>query len=56
MLSLPPERAAAIIVEGIERNRRRILVGKDAQRIALLTRLLPLSMIENGILRQLGSR
>jgi NAD(P)-dependent dehydrogenase (short-subunit alcohol dehydrogenase family) len=56
MLSLPPERAAAIIVEGIERNRRRILVGKDAQRIALLTRLLPLSMIENGILQQLGSR
>jgi short-subunit dehydrogenase len=53
MLTLPPERAAASIVAGIERNQRRILVGKDAERIALLTRWLPLSMIENGILRQL---
>jgi NAD(P)-dependent dehydrogenase (short-subunit alcohol dehydrogenase family) len=56
MLTLPPERAAAIIVLGIERNRRRILVGKDAERIALLTRWLPLSMIENGMLRQLDGR
>jgi short-subunit dehydrogenase len=56
MLTLPPERAAAIIATGIERNRRRILVGRDAELIALLTRWLPLSMIENGILRQLGSR
>lgn len=53
MLTLPPERAAAIIVAGIERNQRRILVGKDAERIALLTRCLPLSMLENGMLRQL---
>jgi short-subunit dehydrogenase len=52
MLTLPPERAAAIIVAGIERNRRRILVGNDAKRIALLTRWLPLGMIEGGILRQ----
>jgi short-subunit dehydrogenase len=56
MLTLPPERAAAIIVKGIERNRRRILVGNDAESIALLTRWLPLGMIENGILRQLDSR
>ena len=49
----PPERAAAIIVAGIERNQRRILVGKDAERIARLTRWLPLSVIEHGILRQL---
>ena len=56
MLTLPPERAAAIIVKGIERNRRRILVGNDAKSIALLTRWLPLGMIENGILRQLDSR
>jgi short-subunit dehydrogenase len=56
MLTLPPERAAAIIMTGIERNRRRILVGKDAELIALLTRWLPLSMIENSILRQLDSR
>jgi NAD(P)-dependent dehydrogenase (short-subunit alcohol dehydrogenase family) len=53
MLTLPPDRAAAIIVAGIERNRRRILVGKDAERIALLTRWLPLRMIETGMLRQL---
>jgi short-subunit dehydrogenase len=56
MLTLPPERAAAIIVKGIERNQRRILVGRDAETIALLTRWLPLSMIENGILRQLNGR
>ena len=56
MLTLPPERAAAIIVAGIERNQRRILVGKDAERIARLTRWLPLSMIEHGILRQLDDQ
>jgi short-subunit dehydrogenase len=56
MLTLPPERAADIIVKGIERNRRRILVGRDAESIALLTRWLPLGMIENGILRQLDSQ
>jgi short-subunit dehydrogenase len=56
MLTLPPERAAAIIVEGIEHNRRRILVGRDAEQIAFLTRWLPLSIIENGILRQLNRR
>jgi short-subunit dehydrogenase len=52
MLTLPPERAADIIVTGVERNRRRILVGNDAKRVALLTRWLPLSMIEWGILRR----
>jgi short-subunit dehydrogenase len=56
MLTLPPERAAAIIVAGILRDQRRILVGKDAERIALLTRWLPLSMIENGILRQIDNQ
>lgn len=56
MLTLPPERAGAIIVEGIERNQRRILVGKDAERIALLTRWLPLSVIEHGILRQVDDQ
>lgn len=56
MLTLPPERAAAIIVAGIERNQRRIFVGKDAERIARLTRWLPLSMIEHGILRQLDDQ
>jgi short-subunit dehydrogenase len=54
-LTLPPDRAAATIVAGIERNRRRILVGNDAKRIALLTRWLPLRMIENAILRQVSS-
>lgn len=56
MLTLPPERAAAIIVAGIERNQRRILVGKDAERIARLIRWLPLSVIEHGILRQLDEQ
>jgi short-subunit dehydrogenase len=41
MLRLPPERAAEIIVRGIEARRARILVGTDAKLIALLERLAP---------------
>lgn len=56
MLTLPPPQAAAIIVEGIEHNRRRILVGNDAKMIALMTRWLPLGMIESRLLRTVGPR
>lgn len=38
---LPPERAAQIIVDGIERNRFRILVGSDAVLMDRLYRLSP---------------
>lgn len=40
LLSMPPERAAAIILKGIERGDDRVLVGADAVRIDLMTRLL----------------
>ena len=38
---IPPERAAVIIADGIERNERRILVGRDARALAWLPRLMP---------------
>ena len=41
MLRLPPERAADTILRGIEADAARVLVGGDAQFIALLERLLP---------------
>jgi len=41
-LRMPPPRAAALIVAGIERRRPRILVGGDARFAALLERLAPL--------------
>lgn len=42
-LKMPPERAAAIIVEGIERRLPRVLVGSDAKIASLLERLMPVS-------------
>jgi NAD(P)-dependent dehydrogenase (short-subunit alcohol dehydrogenase family) len=41
LLRMPPDRAAQIIVAGIERRRARILVGGDAKFVALLERLVP---------------
>jgi NAD(P)-dependent dehydrogenase (short-subunit alcohol dehydrogenase family) len=38
---LSPERAAEIIVRGVERGRGRILVGNDARAVDLLQRLVP---------------
>lgn len=43
MLRLPPERAAEIIVEGIERKRGRELVGSDAKLLSVIERLMPVS-------------
>lgn len=40
-LRLPPGEAARIIIEGIERRRERILIGRDAKLVDLLQRLLP---------------
>jgi cation diffusion facilitator CzcD-associated flavoprotein CzcO/NAD(P)-dependent dehydrogenase (short-subunit alcohol dehydrogenase family) len=42
-LKMPPERAAAIIVEGIEKRLPRVLVGSDAKIASLLERLMPVS-------------
>jgi NAD(P)-dependent dehydrogenase (short-subunit alcohol dehydrogenase family) len=43
MLRMPPEKAAEIIVRGLEKRRARILVGRDALFISLLERLAPVS-------------
>lgn len=53
-LTLPPAEAAKIIIDGIEHNRRRILVGNDARMIAAMTRVLPLSAVEDRIRSMLG--
>lgn len=43
LLKMPAERAAAIILAGVEANRSRVLVGNDARGVDLLVRLLPRS-------------
>ncbi len=42
-LKLPPEEAGEIIVKAIEKRRPRVLVGQDAQVVALIERLAPVS-------------
>ncbi|WP_337042587.1 SDR family NAD(P)-dependent oxidoreductase [Emticicia sp. 17c] len=41
VLKLSPEAAAAIILKGIEQNKARILVGKDARTFDIIARLFP---------------
>jgi NAD(P)-dependent dehydrogenase (short-subunit alcohol dehydrogenase family) len=41
LLKMDPAQAARIIVDGVERNRPRILVGNDARAVDLLVRLVP---------------
>lgn len=41
MARTTPEQAAVVIVEGMRKHRRRILIGGDAKFMALLTRLMP---------------
>jgi short-subunit dehydrogenase len=43
LLTMPPERAAAIVVRAVERRRARVIVGRDARLVALCERLLPVS-------------
>jgi short-subunit dehydrogenase len=43
MLTMPPPRAAEIIVDGVERRAARVLVGNDAKFMALVERLAPVS-------------
>lgn len=41
LLKMPPPRAAAIILDGVEAGKGRVLVGNDAKLVDLLVRLLP---------------
>ena len=41
LLVATPERAARIILRGVRRNTRRVLVGRDARAVDLMQRLLP---------------
>lgn len=43
LLTMPPARAGEIIVRGIERRKKRVLVGMDAEAVSLLARILPVS-------------
>ena len=40
-LKMPPEDAAEIILRGIERRKRRVLIGRDARIAALIERIFP---------------
>jgi len=42
LLRMPPDKAAEIIVKGIEHNKSRILVGTDAKLLSLMERMMPL--------------
>jgi short-subunit dehydrogenase len=43
LLRMPPERAAEIIVHGVEKRKARILVGTEAKLVSALERLMPVS-------------
>ncbi|MEZ0611223.1 SDR family NAD(P)-dependent oxidoreductase [Fibrella sp. WM1] len=52
-----PQRAATIIMEGIERRKARILIGVDAQQIEWVTRLFPtryVSILKSRVQKVLG--
>lgn len=53
-LVMPPAQAARIILRGVERHKRRILVGRDAHAIALIERLFPVGYWQ-FLGRRLGS-
>ena len=43
LLTMPPPKAAQIILRGVERGKKRVFVGRDAKTAALLERLFPAS-------------
>jgi NAD(P)-dependent dehydrogenase (short-subunit alcohol dehydrogenase family) len=43
LLVMPPERAGEIIVDGVEKERPRVIVGNDARFMAIVERLAPIS-------------
>jgi NAD(P)-dependent dehydrogenase (short-subunit alcohol dehydrogenase family) len=46
LLKMPPETAARIILDGVERDRPRVLVGNDAKAVDLLVRALPARYVQ----------
>ena len=54
LLRLPPEAAPERIARGIERREKRVLVGRDARRVALVQRLLPVGY--RSVLERLADR
>lgn len=49
LLTLPASRAATIVVDGVERGRPRILVGRDAVALDLVTRAAPALAVRLGV-------
>lgn len=47
LMTLPPETAGEIIVQGIEHRKARVLVGSDAKMIAVIERLAPISYMKH---------
>jgi NAD(P)-dependent dehydrogenase (short-subunit alcohol dehydrogenase family) len=47
LMTLPPETAGEIIVQGIEHRKARVLVGSDAKMIAIIERLAPISYMKH---------
>jgi NAD(P)-dependent dehydrogenase (short-subunit alcohol dehydrogenase family) len=43
LLRMPPQEAARIILDGVERNKARVLVGNDAKLVDLIVRTFPVS-------------
>jgi NAD(P)-dependent dehydrogenase (short-subunit alcohol dehydrogenase family) len=58
VLRIPPEKAAAVIIRGILRNKDRVLIGKDAYRIDFLQRLFPVratAILSAWVQKQIGT-
>ena len=58
ILRIPPDKAAAVIIRGILRNKDRVLIGKDAYRIDLLQRLFPVratAILSAWVQKQIGT-
>jgi short-subunit dehydrogenase len=52
MLVMPPERAAEIIINGIVKNKKRILIGNDAKGGDIIARIAPITLV-NYVQRKL---
>jgi NAD(P)-dependent dehydrogenase (short-subunit alcohol dehydrogenase family) len=56
VLRIPPDKAADVIIRAVLRNKDRVLIGKDAYRIDILTRLFPArapAMLSRWVQRQI---
>ncbi|MEZ4721256.1 MAG: SDR family oxidoreductase [Flavobacteriales bacterium] len=53
-MTLPADKAAAIMINAIEKNKYRVMVGKDAKLLDILYRLSPRRAV-NFIVKQMGS-